>query len=110
MDTVSLRILPYVILMPTNVRDLNYQSSTHSIQNMSTILTFFLAMVLHPDIQAKARAEIDSVVDQDRLPTIADKQDLPYVRSVIAEVFRWQPAGPLGLHYHLFTRFYAWTE
>lgn len=65
-------------------------------QNLSTTLTFFLAMVLHPDIQAKARAEIDAVVGQDRLPTIADKASLPYIRSLITEVFRWHPAVPLG--------------
>ncbi|KAI0917772.1 hypothetical protein AcV7_007098 [Taiwanofungus camphoratus] len=69
--------------------------------NLSTTLTFFLAMVLHPDIQAKARAEIDAVVGQDRLPTIADKASLPYVRSLITEVFRWHPAVPLGIPHAL---------
>ncbi|KAF9527194.1 cytochrome P450 [Crepidotus variabilis] len=30
-----------------------------------------------------------------RLPLISDKPSLPYVRSVLAEVFRWAPAVPL---------------
>lgn len=66
-------------------------------QNMSTIFTFLLAMMRHPGVQAKAQAEIDRVVGTDRLPTIADRALLPYVRSVIAEVYRWYPAVPLGM-------------
>jgi len=54
-----------------------------------------MAMILNPQIQAKARAEIDSVVGTDRLPTINDRTRLPYVRSIMAEVFRWSPAIPL---------------
>ncbi|EGO19149.1 putative monooxygenase [Serpula lacrymans var. lacrymans S7.9] len=69
--------------------------------NMSTALTFFMAMILHPDIQEKARAEIDSVVGLDRLPSIADRDSLPYVNSVITEVFRWQPAKPMGIAHAL---------
>lgn len=63
---------------------------------MSSILTFFLAMILHPEIQAKAHAELDSVIGRDRLPTLKDKSSLPYIRSIMTEVFRWQPAVPMG--------------
>ncbi|EPT01397.1 hypothetical protein FOMPIDRAFT_1161685 [Fomitopsis schrenkii] len=69
--------------------------------NLSTTLTFFLAMLHNPRVQAKAQAEIDSVVGTERLPTIVDRLSLPYVRSVIAEVFRWSPAAPLGLPHSL---------
>ena len=65
-------------------------------QNMSTALTFFLAMVLHPEIQRKAQAEVDAVVGRERLPTISDRASLPYVRSLLTEVFRWHPVAPLG--------------
>ena len=51
-------------------------------------------MMHYPDIQAKAQAEIDAVVGSDRLPSISDRPSLPYVRSVMAEVFRWAPAIP----------------
>ncbi|KAJ6626173.1 putative monooxygenase [Mycena sp. CBHHK59/15] len=63
--------------------------------NASTVLVFFLAMMLHPDVQAKARREIDDVVGRDRLPTIQDRASLPYIRSIMTEVFRWNPAVPL---------------
>jgi cytochrome P450 len=37
-----------------------------------TIAGFLLHMVLHPDIQKKAQAEIDRVVGSERLPTFAE--------------------------------------
>ncbi|OCH86702.1 putative monooxygenase [Obba rivulosa] len=69
--------------------------------NMSTSLSFFLAMVLHPDVQKKAQAEIDAVIGRDRLPSIADRESLPYVRSVITEVLRWKPPVPLSVPHSL---------
>ena len=55
-------------------------------------------MVLHPEVQRKAQAEIDAVVGCDRLPNISDRDSLPYVRSLVAETFRWSPAIPLGYY------------
>ncbi|KAJ6579520.1 cytochrome P450 [Mycena vulgaris] len=45
--------------------------------NMSSVLIFFLAMMLNPAVQAKARKEIDDVVGRERLPTIQDKPRCP---------------------------------
>lgn len=64
--------------------------------NMSSALTFWMAMILHPEVQAKAQAEIDAAIGQDQLPLISDKPKLPYVRSILTEVFRWGPTGSLG--------------
>ncbi|KAJ6477549.1 cytochrome P450 [Mycena sanguinolenta] len=69
--------------------------------NTSSILTFFLAMILNPSIQRKAQEEIDRVIGPDRLPVIQDRASLPYVRSLMAEVFRWQPAVPLSIAHAL---------
>jgi cytochrome P450 len=57
--------------------------------------SFFLAMLLHPDIQAKAQAEIDRVVGSDRLPEFDDAPQMPYVHAVINECLRWIPALPM---------------
>ncbi|KAJ7730986.1 cytochrome P450 [Mycena maculata] len=62
--------------------------------NTSTAQVFFLAMMLNPAVQPKARPEINNVTGKDRLPTIKDKA---YLRSVIAEVLRWNPSAPLAL-------------
>ncbi|KAJ7730976.1 putative monooxygenase [Mycena maculata] len=64
-------------------------------------LNFILEMMLHPKIQAKAQEEIDTVVGRSRLPAIPDKASLPYVRSVITEVLRLNPAIPLGIPHSL---------
>lgn len=45
-------------------------------------------MILHPDVFAKAQAEIDHVVGSDRLPDFHDRISLPYVESVVKEVYR----------------------
>ncbi|TFL04704.1 cytochrome P450 [Pterulicium gracile] len=69
--------------------------SQGSAASVSALRTFFLIMVLHPEIQAKAQAEIDSIV-RGRLPTFADMDALPYVSALIKEVLRWAPIVPLA--------------
>jgi len=54
-------------------------------------------MVLYPDVQARARAEINQVVKHDQIPSIADRVSLPYLDAVLREVLRWHPLVPLGL-------------
>ncbi|KAG0697077.1 cytochrome P450 [Suillus ampliporus] len=63
----------------------------------STLLVFLLAMVLHPELQAKAQAEIDQVVGKDRLPDFDDRPALPYVEAILRETLRWHPVAPLGI-------------
>ncbi|KAJ8593694.1 cytochrome P450 [Rhizopogon salebrosus TDB-379] len=63
----------------------------------STLMVFFLAMVLYPDVQKRAQEEIDSVVGKDRLPTFEDRPSLPYIDAVVLETLRWNPILPLGL-------------
>ena len=55
-------------------------------------------MMLYPEVQRKAQAEIDRVIGNDRLPTLADRANLPYVDAVAKEVLRWRPAAPFGKH------------
>ncbi|KAG5634710.1 hypothetical protein H0H81_001036 [Sphagnurus paluster] len=64
---------------------------------VSAEYAFFLAMVLNPDVQSKAQAEIDSVIGRDRLPTLADRPYLPYTNAVLTEVLRWNSVAPTGV-------------
>lgn len=64
---------------------------------VSSIYAFFKAMLLYPDIQAKAQAEIDAVIGRDRLPRFEDRGHLPYVNALALEVTRWHAVGPTGL-------------
>ncbi len=52
----------------------------------SYIQNFILALVCYPACQAKAQAEIDGVIGGDRVPTLEDFDDLPYLRALIKEV------------------------
>lgn len=54
-------------------------------------------MTLFPDVQARAQEEIDRVVGSGRLPTVADRDNLPYIEAVLKETFRWHPVAPMGL-------------
>ncbi|KAG2046503.1 cytochrome P450 [Suillus hirtellus] len=63
----------------------------------ATLMVFFLAMVLYPEAQKRAQAEIESVVGKERLPTFEDRASLPYIDAVVRETWRWQPVVPLGV-------------
>ncbi|KAL0571246.1 hypothetical protein V5O48_010716 [Marasmius crinis-equi] len=62
-----------------------------------TLVSFILAMVLHPDVLHKAQEEMDRVIGQDTLPSMDDRESLPYFECVLKEVLRWNPPVPLGL-------------
>ncbi|KAF2658380.1 cytochrome P450 [Lophiostoma macrostomum CBS 122681] len=64
---------------------------------IGSLLCFFLAMGTYPEVQRRAQAEIDRVVEQDRLPTMSDKPNLPYMEAVILETLRWHPISPIPL-------------
>ncbi|KAI0128219.1 putative cytochrome P450 oxidoreductase OrdA-like protein [Hypoxylon sp. NC0597] len=64
---------------------------------VSSISCFFLAMTIYPEIQQKAQEEIGRVVGQNRLPTMEDREHLPYIEAVVKEVLRWHPVAPMAL-------------
>ncbi|KAG9316287.1 cytochrome P450 [Chiua virens] len=63
----------------------------------SSLLWFMLAMVLHPDVQRRAHAEIDAIVEVDRLPDFGDRSSLPYIDALLREVWRWRPINPVSV-------------
>ena len=46
-------------------------------------------MVLHPEVQQRAREELDRVVGRDRLPDFTDRDSLPYITAITKEVLRY---------------------
>ena len=58
--------------------------------------SFILAMLLCPDAQKRAQAEIDSVVGDTRLPTYEDHDKLPFVEAIVKELLRWRPPVPVS--------------
>jgi cytochrome P450 len=58
----------------------------------SAILVGFVqAMLVHPEVQRRAQAELDQVVGHARLPNMDDAQNLPYLRAIVKESIRWMP-------------------
>lgn len=47
-----------------------------------------VAMLHWPEIQEKARAELDALVGQDRMPEYEDKTSLRYVQAIVKETLR----------------------
>ena len=66
---------------------------------VSTMQSFFLAMAMYPAVQTKAHAEIDALLGPNptRLPTFADRAQLPYISQIVEEAQRWHPVAPMGL-------------
>ena len=56
----------------------------------------FLALVLFPEVQRRAQAELDVVIGRDRLPTFDDRPRLPYIEAFCKELLRWQMVLPIG--------------
>ncbi|KAF9464067.1 cytochrome P450 [Collybia nuda] len=63
----------------------------------STIQSFVLFMLSHPQVLEKARAEIDRVVGPDRMPTFEDERALPYLVACIKETLRRRPPTIMGI-------------
>ena len=54
-------------------------------------------MALYPDIQKRAQAELDELTKGARLPTYADRPNLPYLNALLLEVHRLGTVVPLGV-------------
>jgi len=52
-------------------------------------------MLLFPEAQTRVAAEMDDVVGRDRMPTLADLPNLPYLHATWRECLRWRPPLPL---------------
>jgi cytochrome P450 len=70
-------------------------------KTVATLSWFLLAMIVYPDKQRKCQEELDAVVGRSRMPTIDDRNNLPYLRATVREILRWRPNTPTGLSSYL---------
>lgn len=61
----------------------------------SVMYTFVQAMILYPEVQKTAQAQIELVCGN-RLPEMDDIERLPYIRCIMKETLRWLPTAILG--------------
>ncbi|KAH8994602.1 cytochrome P450 [Lactarius akahatsu] len=66
-------------------------------QTVAAMYSLFLALILYPEVQKRAQAEIDSVISRDRLPTYDDRPRLPYIEAMSKELLRWRMVTPMGV-------------
>lgn len=64
---------------------------------VSGLNTLILMLVMFPDVQKRAHAEIDRVIGPDRLPEFSDEEDLPYIAAIIKEILRWAAFVPFAV-------------
>ncbi|TRY77256.1 hypothetical protein TCAL_17372 [Tigriopus californicus] len=54
-------------------------------------------LALNPHVQAKAQAEIQQVVGNNRMVDLEDRPNLPYVQAMIHEIIRFSDIHPIGV-------------
>ncbi|KAI0817856.1 putative cytochrome P450 [Xylaria sp. FL0064] len=70
----------------------------------STLIWFVCAMLVFPEVQKRAKAELDRVVGADRMPLPEDEPNLQYVRGCVKESLRWMPVTIMGAMPHALTQ------
>ncbi|EJT98938.1 cytochrome P450 [Dacryopinax primogenitus] len=68
---------------------------------VATLQMVLVALLQYPSVQQRAQAEFDSVIGRDRLPTIEDRENLPYCTAIMQEILRWNPVVPLCVPHQL---------
>ncbi|XP_012346799.1 methyl farnesoate epoxidase-like isoform X2 [Apis florea] len=63
----------------------------------STIGFIIAFLVVHQDVQFKVYDEISRMINKDIYPSLSDKDRLPYLKAVIAEVSRLANIGPTSI-------------
>ncbi|KAG1907794.1 cytochrome P450 [Suillus fuscotomentosus] len=83
---------------PSNVeRAANETLPPTRVTTSSSLTSCILAILLYPEVQKHAQAEIDAIVGQDQFPAFNDRDKLPYIGALIQELLRWAPVAPQGL-------------
>lgn len=74
---------------------------------VAAVSAFVLAILQHPEIQAKAQRQLDEVLGHGELPSFQDVQSLPYITALVKEVLRHNPVTPLAIP-HLLSEDDTW--
>ncbi|KAJ7146683.1 cytochrome P450 [Mycena epipterygia] len=68
---------------------------------VSALGTFILGMLVNPEAQKKAQAELDSVIGHGQLPDFTDEASLPYVSAIVKEVLRWKNVTAVAIPHYI---------
>ncbi|CAB3239009.1 unnamed protein product [Arctia plantaginis] len=68
------------------------------------VLTILIErLLLQPEVQVKIHEEIDRIVGRDRLPSLDDRRNMPYVEACIREIMRHETTVPLSVPHRAMT-------
>lgn len=68
----------------------------------NTINVLLGGAAAYPEWAATARKHLDAVLgDAQRLPSLADREALPYITAVVKEALRWRPFIQIGVPHEL---------
>jgi len=65
-------------------------------QTVSSLMSFFVGILLRPDIQTMAQKQLDAVTWRERFPTFEDRPYLSIIDAICQEVLRWRATVPIG--------------
>ncbi|PPQ72452.1 hypothetical protein CVT24_003118 [Panaeolus cyanescens] len=95
-QTSGVPVAPEEEKLMLNIANTVYAGASDT--TISATKTLFYQLVMHPEVQAKAQAEIDRVLGSPaRLPMLEDRPSLPYIEAIYREVLRWCPPLPNGV-------------
>ncbi|KAA1473892.1 cytochrome P450 [Dentipellis sp. KUC8613] len=87
----------------TVFQGMNNHEKNHNLAGTDTTATAvtnaIVAFMQHPGVQRRAQADIDRVVGRNRLPTLDDQDNLPFIGAACREILRWKVIVPLGFPY-----------
>ncbi len=88
---------------PSSVNEANLSATIENLfvagtdTTATTLRWAVLYMAAFPEIQDRIHQELDSVTGKNRLPRLADKQELPFTCATLLEVQRIASVVPLGV-------------
>ncbi|KIJ56796.1 hypothetical protein M422DRAFT_57427 [Sphaerobolus stellatus SS14] len=68
-----------------------------SLSTVAGMLSFMVSLAGHPHVLEKIHAEMESVLGKDRLPTLDDRPNIPYLKAAYLESIRKYPIAPFVL-------------
>ncbi|KAJ3288462.1 hypothetical protein HDU79_004819 [Rhizoclosmatium sp. JEL0117] len=79
---------------PSALRDMLNNLTAGAVDTVSIAIQWTLAFLIsHPSLQQKIHNELDATIGRDRLPTLADEPNLPYLCAFIRESQRLRPVS-----------------
>ena len=80
------------------MRNTTFELTIAGSDTTATTINWILLYLLHyPEVENRLHREIDDAIGRNRLPSLTDRQDLPYMGATILEALRIAPPVPITI-------------